>query len=146
MNTDPWYSAYHYSHPPLVERLQALDDVEKKTQQGVLFSLIIKSIRLSAPLHIHAIAKGHSEATSLLLLLFALVEVPFCSTTFWVHSCVTLFFLPFLTSHNIESTIWNVVRVYTWYFLVRSQNPSLCIAPSLLNYQEIIWCSLVTTL
>ena len=32
MNTDPWYSAYHYSHPPLVERLQALDDVEKKTQ------------------------------------------------------------------------------------------------------------------
>lgn len=33
MNTDPWYSAYHYSHPPLVERLQALDDVEKKKFQ-----------------------------------------------------------------------------------------------------------------
>lgn len=25
MNTDPWYSAYHYSHPPLVERLAAID-------------------------------------------------------------------------------------------------------------------------
>lgn len=25
MNTDPWYSAYHYSHPPLVERLAALE-------------------------------------------------------------------------------------------------------------------------
>ncbi|KAG9455291.1 hypothetical protein H6P81_008195 [Aristolochia fimbriata] len=31
MNTDPWYSAYHYSHPPLVERLTALDGSEKKT-------------------------------------------------------------------------------------------------------------------
>uniref|UniRef100_A0A2P2M8S7 CAAX prenyl protease n=1 Tax=Rhizophora mucronata TaxID=61149 RepID=A0A2P2M8S7_RHIMU len=31
MNTDPWYSAYHYSHPPLVERLAALDELEKKT-------------------------------------------------------------------------------------------------------------------
>ncbi|KAH7427021.1 hypothetical protein KP509_10G026600 [Ceratopteris richardii] len=30
MNTDPWYSAYHYSHPPLVERLAALDVGEKK--------------------------------------------------------------------------------------------------------------------
>jgi Zn-dependent protease with chaperone function len=30
MNTDPWYSAYHYSHPPLVERLAALADTEKK--------------------------------------------------------------------------------------------------------------------
>ena len=30
MNTDPWYSAYHYSHPPLVERLAALADNEKK--------------------------------------------------------------------------------------------------------------------
>ncbi|KAK9144890.1 hypothetical protein Sjap_004793 [Stephania japonica] len=30
MNTDPWYSAYHYSHPPLVERLDALGDAEKK--------------------------------------------------------------------------------------------------------------------
>lgn len=31
MNTDPWYSTYHYSHPPLVERLAALDKAEKKT-------------------------------------------------------------------------------------------------------------------
>uniref|UniRef100_A0A7C8YH37 CAAX prenyl protease n=1 Tax=Opuntia streptacantha TaxID=393608 RepID=A0A7C8YH37_OPUST len=31
MNTDPWYSAYHYSHPPLVERLTALDTPDKKT-------------------------------------------------------------------------------------------------------------------
>ncbi|KAF3796506.1 CAAX prenyl protease 1-like protein [Nymphaea thermarum] len=30
MNTDPWYSAYHYSHPPLVERLAALDAPDKK--------------------------------------------------------------------------------------------------------------------
>ncbi|XP_078446100.1 peptidase family M48 family protein isoform X2 [Wolffia australiana] len=30
MNTDPWYSAYHYSHPPLVERLAALDELDKK--------------------------------------------------------------------------------------------------------------------
>ncbi|KAF5733074.1 CAAX prenyl protease 1 [Tripterygium wilfordii] len=30
MNTDPWYSAYHYSHPPLVERLAAIDEAEKK--------------------------------------------------------------------------------------------------------------------
>ncbi|KAI3996044.1 hypothetical protein MKX01_038444 [Papaver californicum] len=30
MNTDPWYSAYHYSHPPLVERLAALDEMDKK--------------------------------------------------------------------------------------------------------------------
>ncbi|GBG61826.1 hypothetical protein CBR_g23782 [Chara braunii] len=28
MNTDPWYSAYHYSHPPLVDRLSALGKVE----------------------------------------------------------------------------------------------------------------------
>lgn len=26
MNPDKWYSNYHYSHPPLVERLQAIDD------------------------------------------------------------------------------------------------------------------------
>jgi STE24 endopeptidase len=32
MNTDPWYSAYHYSHPPLVERLQALDLATKKSE------------------------------------------------------------------------------------------------------------------
>ncbi|KAJ4956960.1 hypothetical protein NE237_013743 [Protea cynaroides] len=31
MNTDPWYSAYHYSHPPLVERLAALDESDKKS-------------------------------------------------------------------------------------------------------------------
>ncbi|KAL3809801.1 hypothetical protein ACHAXA_003038 [Cyclostephanos tholiformis] len=34
MCPDPWYSAYHYSHPPLVERLSAmmrLDEEEKKT-------------------------------------------------------------------------------------------------------------------
>lgn len=30
MNTDPWYSAYHYSHPPLVERLAAIDKTDKK--------------------------------------------------------------------------------------------------------------------
>ncbi|CAN4108983.1 unnamed protein product [Withania somnifera] len=32
MNTDPWYSAYHYSHPPLVERLAAIDEFDKKTE------------------------------------------------------------------------------------------------------------------
>ncbi|XP_049415004.1 CAAX prenyl protease 1 homolog [Solanum stenotomum] len=32
MNTDPWYSAYHYSHPPLVERLAAIDESNKKTE------------------------------------------------------------------------------------------------------------------
>ncbi|RLM79702.1 hypothetical protein C2845_PM12G23300 [Panicum miliaceum] len=32
MNTDPWYSAYHYSHPPLVERLQALEDAASKKE------------------------------------------------------------------------------------------------------------------
>eukprot|EP00246_Nothoceros_aenigmaticus_P009360 TRINITY_DN24819_c0_g1_i1.p1 TRINITY_DN24819_c0_g1~~TRINITY_DN24819_c0_g1_i1.p1 ORF type:complete len:455 (-),score=34.42 TRINITY_DN24819_c0_g1_i1:213-1517(-) len=32
MNTDPWYSAYHYSHPPLVERLDAIDQRTKKAQ------------------------------------------------------------------------------------------------------------------
>ncbi|KAK8693555.1 hypothetical protein V6N13_071133 [Hibiscus sabdariffa] len=32
MNTDPWYSAYHYSHPPLVERLAALDEANKKEE------------------------------------------------------------------------------------------------------------------
>ncbi|XP_022855877.1 CAAX prenyl protease 1 homolog [Olea europaea var. sylvestris] len=30
MNTDPWYSAYHYSHPPLAERLAAIDEPDKK--------------------------------------------------------------------------------------------------------------------
>lgn len=32
MNPDKFYSAYHYSHPPLVERLGAISDLEKKTQ------------------------------------------------------------------------------------------------------------------
>lgn len=30
MNPDAWYSSYHYSHPPLVERLAAIDALEKK--------------------------------------------------------------------------------------------------------------------
>ncbi|KAM0004716.1 putative ste24 endopeptidase [Helianthus debilis subsp. tardiflorus] len=30
MNTDPWYSAYHYSHPTLLERLAALDEPHNK--------------------------------------------------------------------------------------------------------------------
>ncbi|KAI7745159.1 hypothetical protein M8C21_020492 [Ambrosia artemisiifolia] len=30
MNTDPWYSAYHYSSPLLVERVAALDEADKK--------------------------------------------------------------------------------------------------------------------
>lgn len=29
-NVDPWYSAYHYSHPPLLERLTAIDIASKK--------------------------------------------------------------------------------------------------------------------
>ncbi|KAF8693672.1 hypothetical protein HU200_039084 [Digitaria exilis] len=33
MNTDPWYSAYHYSHPPLVERLQALEVPDNEERQ-----------------------------------------------------------------------------------------------------------------
>ena len=32
MNTDPWYAAYHYSHPPHVLRLQALDQASKKLE------------------------------------------------------------------------------------------------------------------
>lgn len=31
-NVDPWYSAYHYSHPPLVERLNAIDVASKKSR------------------------------------------------------------------------------------------------------------------
>eukprot|EP00128_Syssomonas_multiformis_P017953 Colp12_sorted_trinity150504_noHs@23705 len=31
MNPDSWYSTYHYSHPPLVERLAALEGLQKKT-------------------------------------------------------------------------------------------------------------------
>lgn len=30
MNVDRWYSTYHYSHPPLVERLMAIDAAMKK--------------------------------------------------------------------------------------------------------------------
>nr|XP_034593860.1 CAAX prenyl protease 1 homolog [Setaria viridis] len=34
MNTDPWYSSYHhYSHPPLVERLQALEDPDSEERR-----------------------------------------------------------------------------------------------------------------
>lgn len=29
-NVDPWYSAYHYSHPPLPERLRAITAKLKK--------------------------------------------------------------------------------------------------------------------
>lgn len=32
MCPDPWYSAYHYSHPPLVERLSAMMMHDKKTK------------------------------------------------------------------------------------------------------------------
>ncbi|URE05661.1 hypothetical protein MUK42_21364 [Musa troglodytarum] len=32
MNTDPWYSAYHYSHPPLVERLAAIEEPDSKKE------------------------------------------------------------------------------------------------------------------
>lgn len=32
MNPDPWYSEYHYSHPPLVERLHALRALAKKAE------------------------------------------------------------------------------------------------------------------
>ena len=31
-NVDPWYSAYHHSHPPLVQRWGAIDEAEKKAQ------------------------------------------------------------------------------------------------------------------
>ncbi|XP_059634249.1 CAAX prenyl protease 1 homolog [Cornus florida] len=31
MNTDPWYSAYHYTHPHIVERLTAIDEPYRKT-------------------------------------------------------------------------------------------------------------------
>eukprot|EP00956_Cyclotella_meneghiniana_P023239 scaffold44792_cov34-Cyclotella_meneghiniana.AAC.2 len=31
MCPDPWYSSYHYSHPPLVERLSAMMKLDKKT-------------------------------------------------------------------------------------------------------------------
>jgi len=31
MNPDPWYAKYHYSHPPLVERLSAMMALDKKS-------------------------------------------------------------------------------------------------------------------
>eukprot|EP00123_Amoebidium_parasiticum_P013678 comp22093_c0_seq1/m.32226 comp22093_c0_seq1/g.32226 ORF comp22093_c0_seq1/g.32226 comp22093_c0_seq1/m.32226 type:complete len:459 (-) comp22093_c0_seq1:782-2158(-) len=34
MNPDPWYSEYHYSHPPLVERLQAMRDTMAKGKKA----------------------------------------------------------------------------------------------------------------
>lgn len=33
MNPDPWYSTYHYSHPPLGERLGALMKQDKKKRE-----------------------------------------------------------------------------------------------------------------
>ena len=32
VNVDAWYSAYHHSHPPLVERLAAIHDMSKKAE------------------------------------------------------------------------------------------------------------------
>lgn len=32
MHPDPWYSTYHYSHPPLVERLSAMMLLDKKAK------------------------------------------------------------------------------------------------------------------
>jgi len=26
LNVDPWYSTYHFSHPPMPERLKAIED------------------------------------------------------------------------------------------------------------------------
>lgn len=34
MNPDPWYSAYHYSHPPLAERLDAIQNEEGNLGAG----------------------------------------------------------------------------------------------------------------
>ena len=31
-NVDRWYSAFHHSHPPLVQRLEAINGREKKTR------------------------------------------------------------------------------------------------------------------
>ena len=31
MCPDPWFSSYHYSHPPLVERLSAMMELDKKS-------------------------------------------------------------------------------------------------------------------
>lgn len=32
VNVDPLYSLYHHSHPPLVERLAAIDNIVKKKE------------------------------------------------------------------------------------------------------------------
>lgn len=32
-NVDKWYSAYHYSHPPLLERLTAIDEASLKLRK-----------------------------------------------------------------------------------------------------------------
>lgn len=32
-NVDKWYSAYHYSHPPLLERLTAIDEATLKLRK-----------------------------------------------------------------------------------------------------------------
>ncbi len=32
VNVDAWYSAYHHSHPPLIERLGAIDAAAKKAE------------------------------------------------------------------------------------------------------------------
>lgn len=34
MNPDKWYSTFHYSHPPLIERLQAIDECAKKEKKA----------------------------------------------------------------------------------------------------------------
>ncbi|GFR42647.1 hypothetical protein Agub_g3584 [Astrephomene gubernaculifera] len=33
MHVDPWYSSYHYSHPPLVDRLRAIDAAQKEQEK-----------------------------------------------------------------------------------------------------------------
>ncbi|KAJ8499713.1 hypothetical protein OPV22_010265 [Ensete ventricosum] len=51
MNTDPWYSAYHYSHPPLVERLAAIEEADnfpadkwwKKSSIGLYKSIVAET-------------------------------------------------------------------------------------------------------
>lgn len=79
MNTDPWYSAYHYSHPPLVERLAALDEPDKKAdwidiltddhQQDEIHHLLIhwelESWRSAAALYLNPFWTygGHSDFT-----------------------------------------------------------------------------------
>jgi STE24 endopeptidase len=33
LNVDPWYSLYHFDHPPLVERLAAIRLAEQQQQK-----------------------------------------------------------------------------------------------------------------